>query len=70
MLAGYLPILVFLGIATGIGLVLLGLGFLLGGGESSPAKPAQRFDSGALRERSVQNDKVGCGSLRLRPGRT
>jgi NADH-quinone oxidoreductase subunit A len=38
VLAGYLPILVFLGIATGIGLVLLGLGFLLGGGEYSAEK--------------------------------
>ena len=36
MLENYLPILIFLGIATGIGLVLLGLGFLLGrGGKDS-----------------------------------
>jgi NADH-quinone oxidoreductase subunit A len=38
VLEGYLPILVFLGIATGIGLVLLALGFLLGRGDKTPEK--------------------------------
>lgn len=38
MLENYLPILIFLGIATGIGLVLLGLGFLLGRGDKDPEK--------------------------------
>ena len=38
MLQGYLPILVFLGISTGIGLVLLVLGFLLGRGEKGAEK--------------------------------
>jgi NADH-quinone oxidoreductase subunit A len=32
MLAEYLPVLLYLGVATGIGLILLGLGFLLGRG--------------------------------------
>ncbi len=38
MLQGYLPILVFLAIATAIGLVLLTLGFLLSSGEKTPEK--------------------------------
>ncbi|MCE7902213.1 MAG: NADH-quinone oxidoreductase subunit A [Gammaproteobacteria bacterium PRO9] len=33
MLSNYIPILVYLCIATGIGLVLLGLGFLIGRGQ-------------------------------------
>ena len=32
MLTEYLPVLIFLGVATGIGLLLLGLGFLIGHG--------------------------------------
>ncbi len=32
MLQEYLPILIFLGIAAGIGMLLLGLGFLIGSG--------------------------------------
>ena len=32
MLQEYLPVLIFLGIAAGIGLLLLGLGFLIGSG--------------------------------------
>ena len=36
MLTEYLPVLIFLGVATGIGLLLLGLGFLIGhGGKDS-----------------------------------
>ena len=38
MLQNYLPILIFLGVATGLGLVLLGLGFLLGRGQKDPEK--------------------------------
>ena len=38
MLQEYLPILIFLGIAAGIGLVLLGLGFLIGSGRKYDAK--------------------------------
>ncbi len=38
MLQNYLPVLVFLGIATAIGLVLLGAGFLLGRGQKDPEK--------------------------------
>ena len=38
MLENYLPILIFLGIATGIGVVLLVLGFLLGSGGKDAEK--------------------------------
>lgn len=38
MLENYLPILIFLGIATGIGVVLLVLGFLLGSGDKDAEK--------------------------------
>ena len=38
MLQNYLPVLVFLGIALGVGLILLGLGFLLGRGQKTPEK--------------------------------
>ncbi len=38
MLQEYFPILVFLGVATGIGLLLLGLGFLIGKGSKDAAK--------------------------------
>ena len=38
MLQEYLPILIFLGIAAGIGLLLLGLGFLIGHGEKNDDK--------------------------------
>ena len=38
MLENYLPILIFLGIATGIGIVLLFLGFLFGRGEKDVEK--------------------------------
>ena len=38
MLANYVPILIFLGVAAGIGLLLLGLGFLIGGGEKDDEK--------------------------------
>jgi NADH-quinone oxidoreductase subunit A len=38
MLLEYLPILIFLGIATGVGLLLLGLGFLIGSGSKDDAK--------------------------------
>ncbi|MBT8066097.1 MAG: NADH-quinone oxidoreductase subunit A [Gammaproteobacteria bacterium] len=38
MLQEYLPILIFLGIATGIGLVLLALGFLIGRGAKDEEK--------------------------------
>ena len=38
MLAGYLPILIFLGIATALGVVLLGLGFLFGRGGKDTEK--------------------------------
>ena len=38
MLQGYLPVLVFLGIAFAIGIVLLTLGLILGGGEKDQEK--------------------------------
>ena len=38
MLLEYLPILIFLGIGAGIGIVLLGLGFLIGRGEKDDEK--------------------------------
>ncbi len=38
MLTEYLPVLIFLGVATGIGLLLLGLGFLIGRGEKDAEK--------------------------------
>lgn len=38
MLANYAPILIFLAIATGLGLVLLALGFALGGGQKDAEK--------------------------------
>ena len=38
MLLEYLPVLIFLGVASGIGIILLVLGFLFGSGEKYPAK--------------------------------
>ncbi|MDH3512025.1 MAG: NADH-quinone oxidoreductase subunit A [Gammaproteobacteria bacterium] len=38
MLQGYVPILVFLGIALAVGLVLLSLGLALGSGQKDPEK--------------------------------
>ncbi len=38
MLQGYLPVLVFLGIATALGVVLLSLGLLLGNGQKDAEK--------------------------------
>jgi NADH-quinone oxidoreductase subunit A len=38
MLQEYIPVLIFLGVATGIGLVLLGLGFLIGSGSKTDEK--------------------------------
>ena len=38
MLQEYLPILIFLGVAAGIGLLLLGLGFLIGKGGKDDEK--------------------------------
>ena len=38
MLVEYLPVLIFLGVATGIGLLLLGLGFLIGSGGKDAEK--------------------------------
>jgi len=38
LLQNYLPVLVFLGIATAIGLILLGLGFLFGRGQKDSEK--------------------------------
>ncbi len=38
MLQGYLPVLVFLGIAIALGLILLGLGLILGNGQKDPEK--------------------------------
>ena len=38
MLTEYLPVLIFLGVAAGIGLLLLSLGFLLGRGEKDVEK--------------------------------
>ena len=38
MLQEYVPILIFLGVATGLGLVLLSLGFLIGRGQKDEEK--------------------------------
>ena len=38
MLQGYLPVLVFLAVAVGLGVVLLGLGLILGGGQKDAEK--------------------------------
>jgi len=38
MLQEYIPVLIFLGVAAGIGLVLLGLGFLIGSGSKDDEK--------------------------------
>jgi NADH-quinone oxidoreductase subunit A len=38
MLAEYLPVLIFLGVAAGVGLLLLGLGFLIGRGGKDAEK--------------------------------
>ena len=38
MLQEYIPVLIFLGVATGIGLLLLGLGFLIGNGGKDSEK--------------------------------
>ncbi len=38
MLQEYIPILIFLGVAAGIGVLLLGLGFLIGHGSKDDAK--------------------------------
>ena len=38
MLQNYIPVLIFLGVATGIGLLLLGLGFLIGSGQKDAEK--------------------------------
>ena len=38
MLDNYLPVFIFLAVATTIGLVLLGLGFLFGGGDKDKEK--------------------------------
>jgi NADH-quinone oxidoreductase subunit A len=38
MLQEYVPILIFLGVASGIGLLLLGLGFLIGKGSKDAEK--------------------------------
>lgn len=38
MLQEYLPILIFMGIAAGVGILLLGLGFLIGRGEKDGEK--------------------------------
>ena len=38
MLDNYIPVLIFLAVATGIGLLLLGLGFLFGGGQKDDEK--------------------------------
>jgi len=38
MLQEYFPVLVFLGVATGLGLVLLGLGFFIGRGSKDDEK--------------------------------
>ena len=38
MLIEYLPVLIFLGVAAGIGLLLLGLGFLIGQGDKDKEK--------------------------------
>lgn len=38
MLQNYVPILIFLGVATGIGLLLLALGFIIGSGSKDKEK--------------------------------
>ena len=38
MLQGYLPVLVFLGIAVALGVILLSLGLILGSGQKDPEK--------------------------------
>ncbi len=38
MLQEYIPVLIFLGVAAGIGLLLLGLGFLIGSGSKDQEK--------------------------------
>ena len=38
MLQNYIPVLIFLAVATGLGLVLLGLGFLIGRGQKDDEK--------------------------------
>jgi NADH-quinone oxidoreductase subunit A len=38
MLQNYIPVLIFLGVATGIGLLLLALGFLIGTGQKDDEK--------------------------------
>ena len=38
MLTEYLPVLIFLGVAAGLGLLLLGLGFLIGRGDKDVDK--------------------------------
>jgi len=38
MLQNYVPILIFLGVASGISVVLLGLGFLIGSGQKDAEK--------------------------------
>ena len=38
MLQEYIPVLIFLGVAAGIGVVLLGLGFLIGNGQKDSEK--------------------------------
>ncbi|MGB5245247.1 MAG: NADH-quinone oxidoreductase subunit A [Woeseia sp.] len=38
MLENYLPVLIFLGVSTGIGVALLALGFLFGGGQKDDEK--------------------------------
>ena len=38
MLQGYLPVLVFLGIAVALGVILLSLGLILGGGQKDKEK--------------------------------
>ncbi|RLA29027.1 MAG: NADH-quinone oxidoreductase subunit A [Gammaproteobacteria bacterium] len=38
MLQNYVPILIFLGVASGISVVLLGLGFLIGNGQKDAEK--------------------------------
>ncbi len=38
MLQNYVPILIFLGVAAGVGVLLLALGFLFGRGEKDPEK--------------------------------
>jgi len=38
VLANYVPVLMYLAVATGLGLVLLGLGFLIGKGQKDPEK--------------------------------